>query len=87
MQEFLASFGVQIDESGLNRLQQALWDNRQLAEDLSAAFDHARSEIDTFFHDLSVVEHQYSVAELLDKRDIMANEQYRQPEFFPQACE
>ena len=33
-QEFLASFGVQIDESGLNRLQQALRDNRTLADDL-----------------------------------------------------
>lgn len=53
MQEFLASFGVQIDESGLNRLQQALRDNRQLAEDLAAAFDHARSEVEAFFHDLS----------------------------------
>lgn len=53
MQEFLASFGVQIDESGLNRLQQALQDNRELAEDLAAAFDHARSEVEAFFHDLS----------------------------------
>ena len=31
-QEFLASFGVQIDESGLNRLQKALKDNRTLAD-------------------------------------------------------
>ena len=52
-QEFLASFGVQIDESGLNRLQQALKDNRELAEDLAAAFDYARSEVEAFFHDLS----------------------------------
>ena len=52
-QEFLASFGVQIDESGLNRLQQAMKDNRQLAEELAAAFDRARKEVEAFFRDLS----------------------------------
>ena len=52
-QEFLASFGVQIDESGLNRLQQALEKNRALAEDLAAAFDRARQAVQSFFSDLS----------------------------------
>jgi hypothetical protein len=31
-QEFLASFGVEIDESGVARLQAALEENRTLAE-------------------------------------------------------
>ena len=48
-QEFLASFGVQIDESGLNRLQQALQDNRTLAEDVASAFDAARAAVESFF--------------------------------------
>ncbi len=52
-QEFLASFGVRIDESGLNRLQQALKDNRTLADDLASAFDRARAAVELFFADLS----------------------------------
>ena len=36
-QEFLASFGVDIDESGLDRLQKALKENRTLAEQLASA--------------------------------------------------
>ena len=54
-QEFLASFGVEIDESGLNRLQQALQQNRELAEKLAAAFDQARASVEAFFQDLSEV--------------------------------
>ena len=38
-QKFLASFGVEIDESGLDRLQKALKENRTLAEQLASAFD------------------------------------------------
>ena len=38
MQEFLASFAVDIDESGVTRLQTILKDNRALAESLSEAF-------------------------------------------------
>ncbi len=53
MQEFLASFGVQIDESGVNRLQQALEKNRSLAEELASAFDRARQAVDSFFASLS----------------------------------
>ncbi len=54
-QEFLASFGVEIEESGLNRLQQALQQNRELAEKLAAAFDQARSSVEAFFQDLSEI--------------------------------
>ena len=52
-QEFLASFGVEIDESGLDRLQKALVQNRELAEELAAAFDSARDAIGGFFRQLS----------------------------------
>ena len=52
-QEFLASFGVEIDESGLDRLQKALVHNRELAEELAAAFDSAREAIGDFFRQLS----------------------------------
>ena len=52
-QEFLASFGVEIDESGVARLQVALEQNRELAEELAAAFDHAREAVQSFFRDLS----------------------------------
>ena len=52
-QEFLASFGVEIDESGLDRLQKALIHNRELAEELAAAFDSAREAIGDFFRQLS----------------------------------
>ena len=52
-QEFLASFGVEIDESGLDRLQKALKENRTLAEQLASAFDTARNAIGEFFKQLS----------------------------------
>ena len=52
-QEFLASFGVEIDESGLDRLQKALRQNRALAEELAAAFDAARDAVSGFFEQLS----------------------------------
>ena len=52
-QEFLASFGVEIDESGLDRLQKALARNRELAEQLASAFDSARDAVSGFFRQLS----------------------------------
>ena len=52
-QEFLASFGVEIDESGLDRLQKALVQNRTLAEELASAFDTARNAVGEFFRQLS----------------------------------
>ena len=52
-QEFLASFGVEIDESGVRRLQEVLTQNRELAEELAAAFDRARAAVQGFFRELS----------------------------------
>ena len=40
-QEVLASFGVEIDEAGVSRLQAVLEENRKLAEDLAASFTKA----------------------------------------------
>ena len=40
-QQFLASFGVEIDESGVSRLQKILTENRTMADSLSASFDVA----------------------------------------------
>ena len=54
-QEFLASFGVEIDESGVARLQAVLEENRTLAEDLAAAFDRARESVQAFFRDLNEI--------------------------------
>lgn len=54
-QEFLASFGVEIDESGVERLQTALAKNRELAEELAAAFDRARESVRAFFRDLNEI--------------------------------
>ena len=54
-QEFLASFGVEIDESGVSRLQTALAKNRELAEELAAAFDRARESVRAFFRDLNEI--------------------------------
>ena len=54
-QEFLASFGVEIDESGVARLQTALEENRTLAEKLAAAFDNARASVQAFFRDLNEI--------------------------------
>ena len=54
-QEFLASFGVEIDESGVARLQASLAKNRELAEELAAAFDRARESVQAFFRDLNEI--------------------------------
>ena len=54
-QEFLASFGVEIDKSGVDQLQNALEKNRELAEALASAFDKARASVQAFFHDLSEI--------------------------------
>ena len=52
-QEFLASFGVKIDETGLHNLQSALEENRALAEEAAAAFDRARASVQAFFRELA----------------------------------
>ena len=52
-QEFLVSFAVDIDEAGLEAIQQALSSNTALAEGLAAAFSTAQSAIGGFFDQLS----------------------------------
>ena len=47
-QEFLASFGVDIDEGGVSRLQQILTENRTLAESLSKSFEAASESVKAF---------------------------------------
>ena len=47
-QEFLASFAVDIDESGVNCLQLILDQNRELAEKVAASFDKARQSMTDF---------------------------------------
>ena len=54
-QEFLASFGVEIDESGVKRLQAALEENRTLAEELASSFDNARTSVQAFFRELDEI--------------------------------
>ena len=52
-QQFLASFGVDIDESGVSRLQKILTENRTLADSLSASFDAASESVKAFRESVS----------------------------------
>ena len=52
-QEFLASFGVEIDEGGVSKLQAILADNAALAEELAAAFDAAAASVQNLTATLS----------------------------------
>ena len=52
-QQFLASFGVDIDESGVSRLQKILAENRTLADSLSASFDAASESVKAFRESIS----------------------------------
>ena len=52
-QQFLASFGVDIDESGVSRLQKILLENRTLADSLSASFDTASESVKAFRESIS----------------------------------
>jgi len=54
-QEFLASFGVEIDETGVLRLQEALTKNRALADDLAAAFNRAQEAMTSFFDSMTEI--------------------------------
>ena len=54
-QEFLASFGVEIDEAGVTRLQNILEENRALAEELAAAFDAASASVRAFTDELGLL--------------------------------
>ena len=52
-QEFLASFGVDIDESGVSRLQQILTENKSLGADLAASFNAAAEGVRAFKESVS----------------------------------
>ena len=52
-QEFLASFAVDIDEGGVNRLERILENNRELAKKLADAFDAAREAMEGFIRPLA----------------------------------
>ena len=52
-QQFLASFGVDIDESGVSRLQKILAENRMLADSLSVSFDAASESVKAFRESIS----------------------------------
>jgi len=52
-QLFLASFGVDIDESGVSRLQKILAENRTMAESLSSAFDTASESVKAFREEIA----------------------------------
>ena len=52
-QQFLASFGVDIDESGVSRLQKILAENRTLADSLSASFNAASESVKAFRESIS----------------------------------
>ena len=53
-QEFLASYAVDIDEHGIERLQSILEENRSLAESLSKAFQQAYADLDSFVREAIV---------------------------------
>ena len=46
--EVLASFGVDIDETGVGRLQQILTENQTLAKSLSDSFNVASESVKAF---------------------------------------
>ena len=52
-QQFLASFGVDIDESGVSRLQKILAENRTLGDHLTAAFNAASESVKAFRESIS----------------------------------
>ena len=54
-QEFLASFAVEIDEAGVTRLQKALEDNRQLADQLASSFQKASAALRTLSEELGLL--------------------------------
>ncbi len=55
-QEFLASFSVEIDEGGVNRLERILENNRELAQKLADAFDEARNAMEGFIRPVTDAE-------------------------------
>ena len=60
MQEFIATFAVDIDESGVNRLQGILKENTGLAETLASAFRAAQSAMQSFVSEAGNVQLPFS---------------------------
>lgn len=54
-QEFLASFAVELDETGIARLQSVLAENAALADSLAAAFGAASASLHAFAEDLGLL--------------------------------
>ena len=52
-QEFLASFGVDIDENGVSRLQKILTENKTLGDSLAASFNAAAEGVRAFKESVS----------------------------------
>ena len=52
-QEFLASFGVDIDENGVSRLQKILTENKTLGDSLAASFNVAAESVKAFKESVS----------------------------------
>lgn len=52
MQEFLASYAVEVDESGAKRLQEVLESNREMAQTLAGAFEAARGALSSLSSEL-----------------------------------
>ena len=53
-QEFLASFGVDIDESGVTRLQKILTENKTLGDSLAASFNAVAEGVKAFKESVSM---------------------------------
>ena len=70
MQEFLASYAVEVDESGVTRLEQVLSSNRELAESLAGAFDSARSALSSLQTSLDDLDLQSTLAQKLSLEEI-----------------
>ena len=56
LQEFLASYAVQVDESGAKRLKDLLEENRTRAKDAAAAFGSAADAVSGLYAGLTGAE-------------------------------
>ncbi len=72
MQEFLASYAVEVDEAGVKRLQEALKTNRELAEALAGAFDAARDSLKSLDSSLDALNIRTGLREKLQLSDLQA---------------
>ncbi len=70
MQEFLASYAVEVDEAGVKRLQEALKTDRELAEALAGAFDAARDSLKSLDSSLDALDVRAALKEKLQISDL-----------------